>query len=89
VQSHARSEGVPVIALLPALPPQWPSGRVTGLRARGAVTVAELAWSDGAPTSIVVEATAETRVVLRWPDRDGEVQERRLTLAAGECVTVL
>ena len=44
VQSHA-FEGVPVIELLPALPTQWPDGRVTGLRARGAVTIAELSWS--------------------------------------------
>ena len=89
VQSHAQNEGVPVIALLPALPPQWPSGRVTGLRARGAVTVAQLAWSDGAPISIVVEATAATQVELRWRDRDGEAKELRLALAAGERVTAL
>jgi alpha-L-fucosidase 2 len=89
VQSHALRDGAPVIELLPALPPQWPGGRVDGLRARGAVTVAQLAWSDGAPTSVVVEATADTRFELRWRDGAGAQQERRLTLAAGERVTVL
>ena len=55
LQSHAGE-----IALLPALPAAWPSGSVTGLRARGAVDV-EIWWRDG----------KATRAVLR-PDVDGE-----------------
>jgi alpha-L-fucosidase 2 len=55
LQSHAGE-----IALLPALPSAWPSGSVTGLRARGAVDV-EIWWRDG----------KATRAVLR-PDVDGE-----------------
>ncbi len=54
-----------------------------------AVTVVQLAWADGTPTSLVVEATADTQVELRWLDREGEDRERRLTLTAGERVTVL
>ena len=42
--------------LLPALPAAWPEGRVSGLRARGGVTVA-MAWRDGE----LVEATLEGR----------------------------
>ncbi|MBO9598258.1 MAG: glycoside hydrolase family 95 protein, partial [Cohnella sp.] len=35
-----------VIHLLPALPKAWPEGEVSGLRARGAVTV-DIAWKEG------------------------------------------
>jgi len=35
--------------LLPALPSAWPKGKVTGLKARGNVTV-DILWSDGALT---------------------------------------
>ncbi|WP_086851009.1 glycosyl hydrolase family 95 catalytic domain-containing protein [Amycolatopsis kentuckyensis] len=50
--------------LLPALPPAWPSGSVTGLRGRGGYTVG-VAWSGGAATQLTIT-----------PDRDGDVKVR-------------
>ncbi|WP_328804701.1 glycoside hydrolase family 95-like protein [Sphingobium psychrophilum] len=35
-----------VIDLLPALPKAWPTGRITGLRARGRCSI-DLYWRDG------------------------------------------
>jgi len=87
VQSHDVHDGVPVIDLLPALPPQWPGGRVTGLRARGAVCVTELTWAQGALEAAVIEALTRTRIKVRWLGRDGAVRERDLALAPGERVT--
>jgi len=47
LQSHRlTSEGRPIVELLPALPELWASGRVHGLRARGALTVS-MSWLDG------------------------------------------
>jgi alpha-L-fucosidase 2 len=46
LQSH-----LDTIDVLPALPSSWPSGRIDGLRARGAFTVGTT-WSDGTPREI-------------------------------------
>jgi len=42
-----------VVHVLPALPAAWPDGEVSGLRARGAVTVG-VAWRDGAAHTITL-----------------------------------
>jgi alpha-L-fucosidase 2 len=53
-----------VVHVLPALPSTWRDGSVTGLRARGDVTV-DAAWKDGAPDTITVR-----------PGRSGPIKVR-------------
>ncbi len=45
------------LRLLPALPEAWPEGRVTGLRARGALTVG-MTWKNGRLTDATITAGA-------------------------------
>ena len=52
------------VDLLPALPPEWPDGRVTGLRARGGLTV-DIAWHAGRVTSYRIASAKPRAVNLR------------------------
>ena len=61
LQSHGDE-----VHILPALPALWPSGRVSGLRARGDLTV-DIAWESGAAREIAVTAGQAGRVTLRNP----------------------
>lgn len=61
LQSHSG-----VIAFLPALPPAWPTGSVTGLRARGAITV-DITWAAGKAVTAVLRPNVDVDVKLRPP----------------------
>jgi alpha-L-fucosidase 2 len=77
LQSHTGE-----IELLPALPSAWPTGRVSGLRARGGFDVA-LSWREGR----LVEATVVSRLGKPLAVRYG-AQERRFATTAGESIVV-
>jgi alpha-L-fucosidase 2 len=67
LQSH--SSPAPVqpgaeIDLLPALPPAWKQGAVSGLRARGGFTVG-LKWQNGALATATVQALRNGPCVVR------------------------
>ena len=59
LQSHAD-----YLDLLPALPPAWTSGSVTGLRARGGFTV-NIAWEDGRLREAYIHAMRDGICSLR------------------------
>lgn len=50
--------------LLPALPPEWASGSVTGLRARGGFTV-DLRWADRRLTEVQLMGSQRGRAVVQ------------------------
>jgi alpha-L-fucosidase 2 len=54
------------VALLPALSPDWPQGRIRGLRARGGLTV-DIAWQDAKATSAELRATSANEFIVRLP----------------------
>ncbi|MGM1062075.1 glycosyl hydrolase family 95 catalytic domain-containing protein [Saccharothrix sp. Mg75] len=70
VQSHTGE-----VELLPALPAPWRRGSVTGLRARGGLTV-DLRWRDGEPTSVALTSRTARSVVLRHGERSEVVRVR-------------
>jgi alpha-L-fucosidase 2 len=59
MQSHSSE-----ISLLPALPAQWKTGSVKGLRARGGFDV-DLAWNDGLLSKAVIKANYDNPCRLR------------------------
>ncbi len=74
LQSHGG-----LIQLLPALPTEWPTGSVSGLRARGGLTV-DLAWRNGQLTAASFTATRAGTITVRTADG----QTTAVNLPAGE-----
>lgn len=58
------------IEILPALPDEWKTGEVRGLRARGGIGV-DIEWKDGLLARLTLRATvdAEVRVIYRGTER--------------------
>jgi alpha-L-fucosidase 2 len=63
------------IQLLPALPREWADGSVTGLKARGNVTV-DITWKGGKVTSAMLRSSADTTAMVRF---NGRTQMVRIT----------
>jgi alpha-L-fucosidase 2 len=90
LQSHGG-----VLRLLPGLPPQWPDGSITGLRARGGFQV-DLTWEAGRLRQAVITSELGQPCRVSWSadvlltgDEGAEYDEQgRLVLSvpAGEMV---
>ncbi len=78
------------INFLPALPPAWPSGAVTGLRARGGVEV-DITWANGRAVSALLRPKISREHQLRAPKGQqfpGGTDTARVRLIAGKAHTV-
>jgi alpha-L-fucosidase 2 len=65
-----------IIHLLPALPPAWPDGAVTGLRARGGFEV-DLAWRAGRLAEATVRSRGGTACAVRYAERTRALEMRQ------------
>lgn len=54
--------------LLPALPDAWPTGSITGLRARGGFEIISMNWKDGKLAEIKIRSTLGGNCRLRVPN---------------------
>ena len=60
VQSHnVNKNGIPVIKLLPALPKEWSSGHIYGLRTRGGLEI-DMEWEHGKIKSAFIKKISST-----------------------------
>jgi len=83
LQSHLRdARGEWMIHLLPALPSGWKDGEVTGLRARGGVTV-DITWKDGKVTQYRLCSLKPKQVTVRVNGKEEivSVNERAQTFS--------
>ena len=70
------------IHLLPALPKAWPDGSVTGLRARGNLTV-DITWKGGRLVRASIRSTIANRATVRYGEKT-----RKIEIKANVPVTV-
>lgn len=72
------------IHLLPALPDVWPSGTISGLRARGGFEIVEMQWKDAKLVKLVVKSTLGGNLRLRLPNEMKRSNGANLKEAKGE-----
>lgn len=71
LQSHGE-----YVELLPALPDEWSSGRISGLKARGNFEF-DMTWRDGIPAEVVVKSNNGSLLKLKHGAVTSEVSTRK------------
>ena len=66
IQSHRGTPDRRIVDLLPALPKEWHTGSVRGLKSRGGF-IFDMAWKDGRLTDVTVTATTAKLLELAIP----------------------
>ena len=74
MQSEYQLPNTIIIELLPALPEQWKDGSVSGIRARGGISV-EMTWRDSKVTSLILTAQKAQKIQLTV---NGELKQLKL-----------
>jgi alpha-L-fucosidase 2 len=73
--TDAQSGRSAVLQLLPALPDAFPSGSVTGLRARGGLAV-DITWKNGKLLGAVIHAHQTKPVHVRYAGKEVTVHAK-------------
>ncbi len=74
------------IHLLPALPDVWPSGSISGLKARGGFEIIQMVWKDSKLIKLVVKSSLGGNLRLRLPNELKLANGATLKGAKGENV---
>ncbi|MDQ2656438.1 MAG: glycoside hydrolase family 95 protein, partial [Bacteroidota bacterium] len=72
------------IFLIPALPDVWPSGKISGLRARGGFEIVDLEWRDSRVVKATIKSTLGGNLRVRVPNRMQFANGDKLQSAAGD-----
>ncbi len=74
------------ITLLPALPEEWNSGSVKGLRARGGFVV-DMTWKDGVIQSATITSPTGGSTNVAYPASTGVIS-KKVTLSSGKSINI-
>ena len=72
------------VHILPALPDVWPSGNISGLKARGGFEIVEMQWKYAKLVKLVVKSNLGGNLRLRLPNEMKSNNGQALKIAKGE-----